>query len=69
MNDYIPFGVFGAGNEVLYSAKHWIPSGESEMSFVVDKKPEKAGIDPNYLLIDKNTDNNIIQVVKGGSSQ
>jgi hypothetical protein len=32
---------------------------------VVDKKPEKAGIDPRYLLIDKNTDNNIVHVAKG----
>jgi hypothetical protein len=67
MNDYIPFGIFGARDEVLYSAKHWIQSGESEMSFVVDKRPEKAGIDPNFLLIDKNTDNNITRVVKGSS--
>jgi aminopeptidase N len=64
MNDYIPFGIFGAENEVLYSAKHWIRSGKKNMSFVVDKKPEKAGIDPNYLLIDKNTDNNNVNVVE-----
>jgi ABC-2 type transport system permease protein len=69
MNDSIPFGVFGAQNEVLYSAKHWIQSGASELSFVVNKKPEKAGIDPNYLLIDKNTDNNIIRVRKRSSPQ
>jgi ABC-2 type transport system permease protein len=69
MNDYIPFGVFGSKNEVLYSAKHWIRSGKNDMSFVVDKKPEKAGIDPSYLLIDKNTDDNIIRLGKGGSSQ
>ncbi len=69
INDCIPFGVFGEDNEVLYSAKHWIRAGKNDMSFIVDKKPEKAGIDPNYLLIDKNTDNNIIRVVKGGSSQ
>ncbi len=64
MNDSITFGIFGAQNEVLYSAKHWIRSGRDELSFVVDKKPEKAGIDPNYLLIDKNTDNNIVSVGK-----
>jgi hypothetical protein len=67
MNDYISFSVFGEENEVLYSAKHWIQSGINDMSFTVEKKPEKAGIDPNYLLIDKNTDNNIIRVEKGGS--
>lgn len=62
MNDSISFGIFGTENEVLYSAKHWIGSGKNEMSFIVDKKPEKAGIDPNYLLIDKNADNNVIKV-------
>jgi ABC-2 type transport system permease protein len=65
MNDLITFGVFGAANEVLYSAKHWIRSGKGELSFVVDKRPEKAGIDPCYLLIDKNSDNNIVRVGKG----
>ena len=65
MNDYIPFTVFGAANEVLYSAKHWIRSGTTQLSFVVDQKPERAGIDPHYLLIDKNTDNNIVRVAKG----
>ncbi len=62
MNDYIPFGVFGAENEILYSAKHWIRSGKRNMIFVVDRKPVKAGIDPHYLLIDKNADNNIVSV-------
>jgi hypothetical protein len=65
MKDYVSFGVFGAENEILYSAKHRIDSGQNELSFVVDKKPEKAGIDPRYLLIDKNTDNNIVHVAKG----
>ena len=64
MNDYIPFGIFGAENKVLYSAKHWIRSGKNDLSFIVDRKPERAGIDPHYLLIDKNTDNNIVSVVR-----
>jgi hypothetical protein len=34
------------------------------MSFIVDNKPERAGIDPDYLLIDKNTENNKIKVLK-----
>ncbi len=62
MNDYITFGIFGASNEVLYLGKHWVRAGESELSFVVDKAPIKAGIDPSYLLIDKNTDDNIITI-------
>jgi hypothetical protein len=66
MNDYITFGIFGAENEVLYSNKHWIRSGQGELSFVVDKKPEKASIDPHYFLIDKNTDNNIVSIENVG---
>jgi len=62
MNDYITFGIFGASDEVLYLGKHWIHAGERELSFVVDKAPIKAGIDLSYLLIDKNTDDNIIYV-------
>lgn len=62
MNDSITFGIFGPENEVLYRGKHWVRSGESELRFVVDTIPKKAGIDPHYYLIDKNTQDNIIDV-------
>ena len=65
MNDYITFGVFGAEGEVLYLRKHFVNDEKNELEFVVDKVPEKAGIDPYYYLVDKNTDNNIINIQKG----
>ncbi len=64
MNDSILFGIYGPEDEVLYRNKQWVHSGENELTFVVDKSPKKAGIDPHYFLIDKNTDDNFVNVVR-----
>lgn len=62
IEDYITFGVFGQDGEELYLRKHWVKSEKGEMKFLVDKIPERAGIDPYYYLIDKNTDDNVISI-------
>jgi hypothetical protein len=62
LNDYIPFGVFDAERKELYLQKHLITPGTKELEFTVDGLPEKVGIDPHYLLIDKNTKDNIIPI-------
>jgi len=64
INDYITFGVFGADGEELYLKKHFVNSEEDELEFIVDKVPKRAGIDPYYYLIDKNTNDNIIDIEK-----
>ena len=64
LNDYIPFGVFDAQGKELYLQKHLITSGAGEMEFIVDGVPEKVGIDPHYILIDKNTEDNVIPIGK-----
>ena len=63
-NDLITFGVFGVDGEELCLQKHWVKSDKGEMEFIVGKRPVKAGIDPYYYLIDKHTDDNVIDVDK-----
>jgi aminopeptidase N len=65
MNDWIEVGVFAPlekGEEVgkpLYLQMHRISSGKQTITVAVPTKPERAGIDPRYLLIDLKTDNNV----------
>jgi hypothetical protein len=38
--------------------------GDKELEFVVDKVPAKAGIDPYYFLVDKHTEDNVVEIEK-----
>lgn len=65
MNDWIDIGVIAREkvgehwqDKPLYMKKHRLKSGENKFEFVVDQKPDKAGIDPYNLLIDRNPDDN-----------
>ncbi len=64
INDYINFGIFGSNGKELYFNKHLINSRTKELEFIVDEIPATAGIDPYYFLIDKNIDDNTIQIEK-----
>lgn len=35
-----------------------------KLSLKVEQKPNKAGIDPLNILMDKNTDNNVIKITE-----
>ena len=48
----------------LYLKKHWLTPGEHVLEFVVEGKPEKAGIDPYNKLIDRIPDDNL-KTVRG----
>jgi ABC-2 type transport system permease protein len=60
--DYIDIGVLGENEEELYLKKHKFTQNESDIEIIVDKKPVRAGIDPYLILIDRERDNNLIQV-------
>lgn len=59
LNDWIEIGAFAKPEEgrrygrTLYRERKKITSRESTFEFVVDELPEKAGIDPFALLIDR----------------
>jgi ABC-type transport system involved in multi-copper enzyme maturation permease subunit len=71
MNDWIEVGVFapaGADEKIgkpLHLEKHRILSGRQTITVSVPSEPANAGIDPNYLLIDVNMNDNIRKIKVG----
>ena len=61
MDDWVQVGVFGEG-EALHSRMHRIRSGQQTITLTVLRKPTRAGIDPDNLLIDLDTEDNIKDV-------
>jgi ABC-2 type transport system permease protein len=39
-----------------------VESENNTYTFVVDQQPDKAGIDPNYYLVDRMPDDNVKEV-------
>ncbi len=68
INDWIEIGVLSApekGKEQgkqIYSKQMKITSDKNTFTFTVDQLPDKAGIDPNYYLIDRMPDDNLEEV-------
>lgn len=65
MNDWLEVGIYEEGkgfNEPLYLQMHRIRSGEQTIKVTVPRKPDRAGIDPNRLMIDIRPDDNIMQL-------
>jgi len=67
MDDWIEVGVFAPekGDDTRvpqFVTKHRIRSGEQTIIMTVPRRPERAGIDPRYLLNDWATDDNIESV-------
>jgi hypothetical protein len=67
MDDWLAFGVFapegGRGPWApLYLRKHRIRAGRQTITVTVPGRPARAGLDPDYLLIDLKTEDNVRQV-------
>jgi hypothetical protein len=60
MDDWVEIGVFGEREP--YVRKHRIHSGQQTITVTVPRKPTRAGIDPENLLIDLDTEDNIKDV-------
>lgn len=64
-NDWIDIGVLAEAaegkqnNRLLKVERHRISEPTTTFTLVVDEKPLEAGIDPNYLLIDRFPDDNV----------
>ncbi len=56
-------GVLDKDKKYLYLKKHLIKSGETKIEVVVKGAPVKAGVDPLNVLIDRDSDDNITNVV------
>jgi hypothetical protein len=67
----IEIGIFGPDGknqygmtqkQPLYLQKRWLEPGRHEIEIIVDALPVKAGIDPYNKLMDRITDDNLIEV-------
>jgi hypothetical protein len=62
IRDYMAVGILGEKGEEIYFKKHLIDRPEMDIEVVVDRLPQRAGIDPFLVLIDKNRDDNLVTV-------
>ena len=69
-NDWIELGVLAAAeegkqnNRLLHAEKHRISSPIATFTMIVDEEPLEAGIDPNYLLVDRFPDDNVKKLTR-----
>jgi ABC-type transport system involved in multi-copper enzyme maturation permease subunit len=70
-DDFIEIGAFAKPAEgqrygkTLYRSRIRMKSGKGQYTFLVDQEPDKAGIDPFRLLIDRLPDDNVKTVTIG----
>ena len=67
LHDLIDIGVFIGKKEEekpLYLKKEWITRPNQTFEIVVDQQPTRAGIDPYNKLIDRDSDDNLIDIEK-----
>jgi ABC-type transport system involved in multi-copper enzyme maturation permease subunit len=71
MNDLVEIGVFAPGDgdglgAPLYLKQHRIRSGRQTITVTVPREPARAGIDPYRKLIDRQRDDNVVEVARAG---
>ena len=49
-------------DELIYLKKHEITGQQANLQVVVSRLPGKVVIDPRYIMIDKNRDDNVVQI-------
>jgi hypothetical protein len=62
LEDLIAIGVFRDNGEELHLEKKRITDGKQTFEIVVGQRPAKAGIDPYGVLIDRNREDNLLEV-------
>lgn len=65
LHDLVEVGVMTGEKgkeEALHTEKIWLTQEKTPVNFVVDKKPTRAGIDPFSKLIDRNPEDNLMDV-------
>jgi len=71
MDDFVEIAVFAPGEgeglgEPLYLQRHRIRSGEQTIRITVPREPARAGIDPWRKLIDREREDNVVDVKPAG---
>jgi ABC-2 type transport system permease protein len=62
VDDFIDVGALDESGEAIFLERRRLPGGVSTQTFVVDRLPAKAGIDPLDKLIDRHPDDNVTAV-------
>jgi hypothetical protein len=67
MDDYLDVGVLDASGRALMLERKRIGAQPTEFTFVVDREPARAGIDPFHLFIDRSPSDNtaVIRLIGG----
>lgn len=72
LNDWIEIGLFARGRpgskepgRPLLLERRYLTRADETFTFDMAEEPDKAGIDPNYKLLDRRPDDHIISVVPG----
>lgn len=68
MHDRVEVGVFAGDREhpeILYMDKHILGGATETVTVVVDQEPVFAGVDPWHKLIDRDSDDNLVNVSEG----
>ena len=60
--DQIYIGVLDQHGKELYLERHRFDANRQDFEIVVPSKPHTAGIDPHRVLIDRNADDNLVEV-------
>jgi ABC-2 type transport system permease protein len=58
MDDLVQVGAV-AGSDELYMQTHRIPAGKQTITVVVPCEPDRAGVDPNHLLLEVQRGDNV----------
>jgi hypothetical protein len=67
LHDFIDIGVFSGKKDEekpLYLKKAWLTQPTQTFEIIVDQPPTRAGIDPYNKLIDRDSDDNWIDVTR-----
>jgi len=64
MNDYIYVALMDEDNNEFYYQKHKFDTNKKTIQIISDQKPVHAGLDPFLVLIDRNMDNNKMEVTE-----
>ncbi|MDX2196968.1 MAG: M1 family aminopeptidase [Cytophagales bacterium] len=59
VSDYLDLAIFGKDDKMLIKKRIKLTQQSNDYIWVTDEKPEKAAIDPDYLLIDRNPSDNV----------
>jgi len=62
LKDYIYVGLLDENDDAIYYKKHLFTKNQTTIEIECDKLPVKAGIDPYFLMIDRDLDNNIVKI-------